>query len=95
MGPRTFVPISWFCKKQGSITHSSTEAELIALDAAVGIEGIPALALWELVINVFHPRDTLRLKDDAPVPLCFTAHEILLGVDHVPHLFLHVKAEQF
>ena len=26
-------PISWMCKKQTSVSHSSTEAELISLDA--------------------------------------------------------------
>ena len=31
VGPRTFVPLSWFCKKQGAVSHSSSEAEIIAL----------------------------------------------------------------
>ena len=29
----TFVPKSWMCKKQTSVSHSSTEAEIISLDA--------------------------------------------------------------
>ena len=33
IGSRTFVPISWMCKKQTSISHSSTESEIISLDA--------------------------------------------------------------
>ena len=41
------------CKKQTSVSHSSTEAEIISLDA--GVDGIPALSLWDLVIEVFHP----------------------------------------
>ena len=32
-GRHTFVPISWMCDKQTSVSHSSTEAELISLDA--------------------------------------------------------------
>ena len=32
-GSRTFVPISWMCKKQTSVSHSSTEAEIISLEA--------------------------------------------------------------
>ena len=32
-GSHTFVPISWMCKKQTSVSHSSTEAEIISLDA--------------------------------------------------------------
>ena len=51
----TYVPISWFCKKQGSISNSPTESELISLDVALRMEGIPALALWELIIDVIHP----------------------------------------
>ena len=32
-GSHTFVPISWTCKKQTSVSHSSTGAEIISLDA--------------------------------------------------------------
>ena len=32
-GSQTFVPITWKCKKQTSVSHSSTEAEIISLDA--------------------------------------------------------------
>ena len=31
-GSRTFVPISWMCKKQTSVSHSSTESEIISLE---------------------------------------------------------------
>ncbi len=55
VGPRTFCPISWICKKQGAISHSSTEAEIIALDAGLRMEGIPLVSLWELVIDTFAP----------------------------------------
>ena len=41
----TFVPISWMCKKQTSVSHSSTEAEIISLDAGLRMDGIPALTL--------------------------------------------------
>ena len=53
-GSRTFVPTSWMCKKQTSVSHSSTEAEIISLDAGLRMDGIPALDLWNLVIEVFH-----------------------------------------
>jgi hypothetical protein len=55
VGPHTFVPISWMCKKQGAVSHSSSEAEVIALDAATRLEGIPALLLWEVALQVFPP----------------------------------------
>ena len=34
-GSETFVPISWMCKKKTSVSHSSTEAEVISLDASL------------------------------------------------------------
>ena len=53
-GSHTFVTISWICKKQTSVSHSPTEAEIISLDAGLLIDGIPALDLWDLVKEVFH-----------------------------------------
>ena len=52
-GSDTFVPISWMCKKQTSVSHSSTESEIISLDAGLRLDGIPALDLWDLIISVF------------------------------------------
>ena len=51
-GSHTFVPISWMCKKQTSVSHSSTESEIISLDAGLGLGGIPALDLWDLIVAV-------------------------------------------
>ena len=53
-GSHMFVPISWMCKKQTSVSHSSTEAEIISLDAGLRMDGIPVLTLWDLVIEVIH-----------------------------------------
>ena len=47
------MPRSWMCKKQTSVSHRSTEAEVISLDAGLRMDGIPALTLWDLVIEVF------------------------------------------
>ena len=48
-GSHTFVPTSWTCKKQTSVTQSFAEAEVISLDAGLRMDGIPALDLWNLV----------------------------------------------
>ena len=48
----TFVPISWMCKKQTSVSHSSTESEIISLDAGLRLDGFPALDLWDLIVAV-------------------------------------------
>ena len=64
-GSHTFVPISWMCKKQTSVSHGSTEAEIIALNAGLRMDGIPALDLWDLIIEVFHssPNQLNNIKD--------------------------------
>ena len=51
-GSRTFVPISWMCKKQTAVSHSSTEPEIISLDAGMRVDALPALDLWDIVIEV-------------------------------------------
>ena len=47
-GSHTFVPRSWLCKQQTSVSHSCTEAEVTSLDAGL------RMALWDLVIEEFH-----------------------------------------
>ena len=49
-GSHTFVPKCWMCKKQTSFSHSSTESEIIALDAGLRLGGIPALDLFDLIV---------------------------------------------
>ena len=51
-GSRTFVPVRWMCKKQKSVSHSSAESEIIFLDAGPRLDGLPALDLWDIVIEV-------------------------------------------
>ena len=48
----TFVPTSWTCKKQTSVSHSSTESEIISLDAGLRLDGITALDSWDLIVAV-------------------------------------------
>ena len=52
LGRHKFVPISWMCTKQTSVSHSSTESEIISLDAGLRMDGIPALDHWDLVTEV-------------------------------------------
>ena len=40
------------CKKQTSVSHSSTESEIISLDAGLRLNGIPALDLWDLIVAI-------------------------------------------
>ena len=52
VGQNTWIPITWLCKKQGAVSHSSTEAEVIALETSLRMEGIPSVMLWDLVLQV-------------------------------------------
>ena len=78
-GSQTFVSISWICRKQTSVSHSSTEAEIHSLDAGLRIDGIPALTLGDLVIQVFRsePNKTDGSQERAtgkPVGSCQSKH---------------------
>ena len=75
-GSRTFVPMSWMCKTPTSVSRSSTESEVISLDAGLRMDGLPALELWDVVIEVLHSsknthqtvRDHCREGKDDQVP---------------------------
>ena len=87
IGPNTCVPITWICKKQGATSHSSTEAEVIAMETAMRIEGIPILTLWEQVIDVFSPEAKVpkkRQKFQTAGPKMNNTMDILTNVDFVP-----------
>ena len=53
------------CKKQTSVSLSSTEAEMISHDAGLHMDGIPALDFWDSLIEVFHssPNQINKSKD--------------------------------
>ena len=46
-GSHTFVPTSWMCKKQTSVSHSSTESEIVSLDTGLRLDGLSVLKLKE------------------------------------------------
>ena len=54
------------CKKQTSVSHSSTESEVISLDAGLRMDGIPALDLLDVVTEVLHssPKNTQQAVRD-------------------------------
>ena len=73
-GTHTCVPISWKCKKQTSVSHISTESEIISLDAGLRLDGIPALDLWDLIVLVLG--NTIQTHDRTvqPVVNCDKSH---------------------
>ena len=52
-GSQIFVSMSWMCKKQAAVSHSSTESEIISLDTGLRLNGLLALELWDLIVSVF------------------------------------------
>ena len=62
----TFVPISWMCKKQTAVSHSSTESEIISLDTGLRLDGLPALQLWDLIVSVLG--NVSRVSDGSGQP---------------------------
>ena len=74
LGSHTFVPISWMCKKQTSVAHSSTESEIISLDAGLRLDGIPALDLWGLIVFVLGNTLQTQKRTVQPVVNCDKDH---------------------
>ena len=69
-----FVPMSWMCKEQTSVSHSSTESEIISLDAGFRLDGIRALDLWDLIVLVLGNRIQTNDRTGQPVVNCDKDH---------------------
>ena len=54
-------------KKQSSVSHSSTESEIISLVAGLRLDGIPALDLWDLIVSVLG--NTIQTPDSSVRPV--------------------------
>ena len=65
-GSHTLVPISWMCQKQTSVSHSSTESEIVSLDTGLRLDGFPALELWDLIFSVLG--NVSRVSDGSGKP---------------------------
>ena len=66
-GSHTFVPNSWMCKKQTSVSHSSTESEIISLHTGLRLDGLPALELWDLIVSVLGNSSRISDRTGKPV----------------------------
>ena len=50
MGPNTNFPITGVSKRQGCVSHSTPEAEIVATAFALRMVGIPSLQLWHTLL---------------------------------------------
>ena len=62
------------CKKQTSVSHISTESEIISLDAGLRMDGVLALDLWDLVIEVLGTTPKLPKSTQACMREAGVAH---------------------
>ena len=82
------------CKKQTSVSHSSTESEIISLNAGLRLDGIPALDLWDLIVLVLGNTIQTHCRTVQPVVNCDKDHgsnkrsqgmiNVLNSIDGVP-----------
>ena len=82
-GSHIFVPISWMCKKQTSVSHSSTESEIISLDTGLRLDGLPALDLWDLIVSVLG--NTTQTIERPGRPVILDKSQISQGKINVPN----------
>ena len=94
-GSRTFVPMSWVCKKQTSASHSSTESEIISLDTGLRMDGLPDLDLWDVVIEVLRSSNSTKPPSNPAAEKCSRNHRSKpkqheqhgnRDVDHLSHV---------
>ena len=89
-GSHTFVPVSWMCKKQTAVSHSSTESEIISLDTGLRLDGLPALELWDLIVSVLvnvsrvSDRSGKPKRDDHKHHMSHNKIDVMKDIDAVP-----------
>ena len=96
-GNHTFVPNSWMCKKQTSVSHSSTESEIISLDAGLRLDGIPALDLWDPTGAVLHGKTYQNDQErghPSKSPTRKKIHGKIDDLDNVVFIFSNVNSSR-
>ena len=80
-------------RNKHAVSHSSTESEIISLDAGLRLDGIPALDLWDLIVLVLGNTTQNHDRTERPVVCRDKNHErqqsrgmcnVLNNVDLVP-----------
>ena len=75
------------CKKQTSVSHSSTESEIISLDTGLRLDGLRALELWDLIVSVFGNISHISDRTGKPVNGKNKSHnkiDAMQDIDSVP-----------
>ena len=53
-------------QETNTVSHSSTESEIISLDTGLRLDGLPALELWDLIVSVLG--NVSRVSDGSGQP---------------------------
>ena len=83
---------SWMCKKQTSVSHISTESEIISLDAGLRMDGLSALDLWDVVIKVLRSSKSTESPTHRAAGNCSRNHKAkpkqkgIRDVDQLSHV---------
>ena len=86
---RTFVPISWTCKKQASVSHSATEAELMSLDA-----GLRMMVFHHLICGISSLKSSaIGVEKPLAVPLTITKQ--IVRINPKPERIVRRRGDQF
>ena len=83
-GPFTSFPIAAYSKRQGCVSHSTPEAEIVSMDFALRTVGLPSLSLWEFMLP---DKFTLFVHEDnsAMIRVCATGKNPTMIYLHRTH----------
>ena len=70
-GPRTYYPLGGTSKRQSCVSHSTPEAEMVAMDFALRQHGLPTLSLFDAC---FERSMTLRVHEDNKAMMQVCSH---------------------
>ena len=80
-GEGVFIPLSASSKRQSCVSHSTTEAEVVAANTAVRAVGIPAKHFWEYILN--RPVEMV-LREDNQATICVIKNGYSPALRHMP-----------
>ena len=63
---KSYLCSNKFVRNKLQFHHSSTESEIISLDAGLRLDGIPALDSWDLIVFVLG--NTIQTRDRSGQP---------------------------
>ena len=85
------------CKKQISVSDSSTESEIISLDAGSRLDGTPALDLCDLIVAVLHGntyQSNQERRDPHKLQMQKKSHGMIDDLDNVDFIPSNVHSSR-